>query len=115
MDYKQVILIRTDLKMGKGKIAAQVAHASLAAYKKAGMMAKRRWESGGSKKIVVKVSNLKELIGIYNKAESYGLRPVMISDAGKTQISSGTKTCVGIGPDKEDKIDKITRNLKLLG
>ena len=113
--YKQVVVIRTDLKMGKGKIAAQVAHASLAAYKKAGLIAKRRWDAAGSKKIVVKVGSLKELIDVYNKAKDHDLKPVMISDAGKTQISSGTKTCVGIGPDKDEKIDKITKNLKLLG
>ncbi|MBU0530738.1 MAG: aminoacyl-tRNA hydrolase [Candidatus Aenigmatarchaeota archaeon] len=115
MEYKQVILIRTDLKMGKGKIAAQVAHAALESYKIADPDIRKKWEETGSRKIIVKVSSLKELMDVYKKAKSTGLRTVLIKDAGKTQIRSGTATAVGIGPDREGKIDEITRNLKLLG
>ena len=114
MSYKPVIIIRTDLKMGKGKIAAQVAHASLGAYIKAGFIAKKRWESTGSKKVVLKVAGLDELMGLYKKAADLKLNPSIIRDAGKTQIKEGTVTCLGIGPEKEEKL-AFTKHLKLLG
>lgn len=113
--YKQVIAIRTDLKMGKGKIAAQVAHASLEAYKRTGFLSKRKWDKSGHKKIVVKVSGVKQLMEVHRKAVQAGLTSCIIMDAGRTQIEQGTTTAVGIGPDEEEKIDKITKNLKLLG
>ena len=112
--YKQVIVVRSDVKMGKGKLAAQTSHASLYAYKKSGFFAKRAWENQGSKKVVLKAKDLNELKRIYERALKAGLPTVMITDAGKTQIQTGTITCVGIGPDKEEKIDKITGELKLL-
>ncbi len=111
---KQVIVIRTDLKMGKGKIASQVAHASIASFLKAGFFKKRRWLKEGMKKVVVKVSSEKELLEIYEKAKKMGLSAEIIRDAGHTQITPGTITALGIGPDDDEKIDKITGHLKLL-
>ncbi len=112
--YKQVIVIRSDLKIGKGKIASQAAHASLAAYKKSGFFARMRWEAGGAKKVVVKANSEKELMEIYEKARHMRLPCALIRDAGKTQIESGTATSVGIGPAEEKRIDAITKHLKLL-
>ena len=57
---KQVIIMRNDLKMGKGKIAAQACHASIAAYKKADPLKIKLWERDGAKKVVLKVNSLKE-------------------------------------------------------
>jgi len=112
--YKQVIIIRKDIKMGSGKIAAQASHASLEAYKKADAKAKKEWESGGSKKVVVGAGSFKELFALYEQAHTAKLPCAMISDAGKTQLEKGTITALGIGPAEEKRLDKITGKLKLL-
>ena len=111
---KQAIVIRTDLKMGKGKIAAQASHASLSAYLKSDSYSRKAWVLHGMKKIVVKVSGEKELVNLFVKAKKEKLPSAIISDAGLTQVKSGDRTAVGIGPASDDIIDKITGNLKLL-
>ena len=111
--YKQVIVIRKDLGMGKGKLAAQAAHASLAAYKKASPVIRELWEEDGSKKVVVGVKNKEELFLIFERVKK-NLPAALIKDAGLTQIKSGEVTALGIGPAKEEEIDNITGNLKLL-
>jgi PTH2 family peptidyl-tRNA hydrolase len=114
---KQVIVVRADLKMGKGKLAAQVAHASVSALLKAeNMMAEvvNKWFEEGQPKIVVKVSGLEELKSIYEKAASKGLPTVLVVDRGLTQLEPGTPTCVGIGPAPSKLIDEVTGKLKLL-
>lgn len=114
---KQVIVVRSDLKMGKGKLAAQVAHASLTAFLESMMKDEsktRIWLEEGQKKVVLKVNNLEELMEIYKKAREKGLCAVLVEDKGLTQLESGTITCVGIGPDEDEKIDEITSKLKLL-
>jgi len=111
---KQVIVVRSDLKMGKGKLAAQVAHASLEAYKKAGKEKVKVWEAAGSKKIVVKVDSLEELLDLERKAEELKIPNALIRDAGLTQLEEGTITCLGLGPDEDEKIDRLTGKLKLL-
>lgn len=111
---KQVMVIRTDLKMGKGKIAAQSCHASLGAYKRADKNIIRKWESEGEKKVVVKVGSLRELYEIYEMVKNTDIPSYLVQDAGRTELPSGTVTCLGIGPDEDEKIDKITDELKLL-
>ncbi len=111
---KQAIVIRTDLGMGKGKIAAQASHASLASYLKSDSYSRKAWVLHGMKKIVVKVSDEKELAKMFAKAKAMKLPCSIISDAGLTQVSSGDRTAVGIGPASDEAIDKITGNLKLL-
>ena len=112
--YKQVILVRKDLKMDKGKIAAQVAHASLGAYKKADVKDVIEWEAEGMKKVVVGAKNIKEFMIIKEKVKRANIPYSIIRDAGRTQTKPGTVTTMGIGPVKEEIIDKITKNLKLL-
>jgi PTH2 family peptidyl-tRNA hydrolase len=111
---KQAIVVRTDLKMGKGKIAAEVAHASLGALKVAERKKVALWEIEGQKKIVVKVGSLQELKSLCKRAGSQGLPCFLVSDAGLTQVESGSETALGIGPDEDGKIDRITKDLKLL-
>lgn len=113
-DYKQVIAARKDLRLSPGKLAAQVAHASLEAYKRADEKLKQRWESSGSKKVVVKVGSLKELMEIYQQAKDYKLPCSLIKDAGRTELPAGTATAVGIGPAEEKNINKVTGRLKML-
>ena len=111
---KQVILVRQDLKLPKGKLAAQVAHASVEAVLKSDENLVKAWRSEGMAKIVVKVKDDKELVKYFQQAKDEGLTASLITDAGKTVVAPGTKTCAAIGPDKEDKIDAITEGLKLL-
>lgn len=114
MELKQVILVRTDLKMPKGKMAAQVAHASVDAVLKSSPSKVDAWRRMGMKKIVVKVVDEKELMEYQNKAKSEKLVAAVITDAGRTVVAPGTKTCMAIGPDEEEKVDKVTSNLKLM-
>lgn len=112
-EYKQAILVRDDIKLSKGKAMTQAAHASVAAILKSHKDDIKKWQSGGMKKIVLKVRDLKELLEFKRKAEDAGLVVALITDAGKTQLEPGTVTSLAIGPDKAEKIDKITGTLKL--
>lgn len=114
---KQVIVVRSDLEMGKGKVAAQVAHASVLGaenVRKSHSDWLDGWVSGGQEKIVVKVANLKELQQIQQHAFSLNLPCSEVEDAGRTQIKAGTLTCISIGPAPKEIIDKVTGDLKLL-
>lgn len=114
---KQAIVARSDIKMGKGKLAAQAAHASLAAAEEA---MKRReewfgeWKSSGQKKVVLKVQSEEELQELYRKAKSAKLPVALIQDKGLTQLEPGTVSCLGIGPGPDDQVDALTGKLKLL-
>jgi PTH2 family peptidyl-tRNA hydrolase len=114
VEYKQVIVIRSDLKLSKGKLSVQAAHASLEAYKKADKRVCSEWESSGSKKVVVKIEDLKGLMEIYEEAKKAGLPTSLIKDAGRTELPPGTITSVCIGPAHEKDIDKITGKLKMM-
>ena len=111
---KQAILVRADLKMGKGKIASQCSHASIGAYLKAKKYNKEEWMRTGMKKIVLKVSSEKEIKEFHKLAKKEKLACELIIDRGLTQIEPGTITALGIGPEDDKKIDKLTGNLKLL-
>lgn len=112
--YKQVIIVRKDLGMDKGKIASQVAHASLESYKKSDENIRKLWEEEGSKKIVLKVDNLEELMDLKDKVKGMGIPYAVIRDAGKTQVEHGTVTSLGIGPAEEERLNRLTKDLKLL-
>ena len=116
VNIKQVIVVRTDLDMGKGKIAAQVGHACVLGaehVRKSNPNWFAEWWQG-QEKVVVKVSSLKELDQIKENAILLNIPWSEVTDAGHTQISPGTTTCISLGPAPEDLIDKITGNLKLL-
>ena len=141
MKVKQVIVVRKDLKMRKGKIAAQVAHASLGAilsqmekqeylhtdecdvvtpcyvhamiYKKGS--AADNWINGMFTKVVVSCDSEKELLDMYKKAKNKGLIATLITDSGKTEFhGKATHTCLAVGPDLADEIDEVTGHLPLL-
>jgi PTH2 family peptidyl-tRNA hydrolase len=112
--YKQVILVRQDLKLPKGKMSVQVAHASVDAALESDREVIKKWRREGMKKIVLKVANLDEMRKYLDKAEKMGLIASLITDAGLTTIEPNTVTCLAIGPDLEDKIDKITGHLKII-
>ncbi len=110
---KQVILARKDLKMEKGKLAVQVAHASLKAALKTEKKFLNEWIDSGMKKVVLKVDSKKDLVKFKNLAEISGLKAALITDAAKTFFKKPTTTCLAIGPDTEEKIDEITGNLPM--
>ena len=113
--YKQAILVRQDLKMPKGKMSTQVAHASVDAVLKSDKDIVEEWKGEGSKKVVLKVADKQELIKYKKLADKNKLVNSLITDAGKTFfIFPGETTCLAIGPDKEDKIDKVTGELRLI-
>jgi len=111
--YKQVLVVRKDIRMGVGKIAAHVSHASLDAAFLAEPKVIELWRKEGAKKIVVKVNSLKEIQELQKKLKKKKILHVVIKDAGLTQLKKGTITVLGIGPVKEKTIDKITGKLKL--
>jgi PTH2 family peptidyl-tRNA hydrolase len=117
VEIKQVIVVRMDVKMGKGKLAAQVAHAAIAAAEESrGMRGSwyQGWKEQGQAKVVVKAAGEAELQELFKKARAMGLPSSLIQDAGHTQLEPGTVTCLGIGPAPAETIDRLTGQLKLL-
>jgi PTH2 family peptidyl-tRNA hydrolase len=114
MPLKQVILIRDDLKLPKGKMAAQAAHASVEAVLRSEKDKVKEWRMEGMGKIALKVENKAELYKFLQLAKDNDLTSALITDAGKTVIAPGTETCLAIGPDDEEKIDELTGKLKLM-
>jgi len=113
-ELKQIILVRTDLKMSKGKIAAQAAHAAVEAVLTSNKKLVKAWRDTGMKKIALQVDSEAELMKYYQLAMENDLNASLIRDAGRTEIAAGSKTCVAIGPDAEAKINKVTSELKIL-
>jgi PTH2 family peptidyl-tRNA hydrolase len=144
VEYKQVIIVRKDLNMRKGKIAAQVAHASMAVlldsmtlsiYDKLVIegrdMVKKdfverrllleqghpmaNWLSGSFTKVCVYVESEADLLKYYTLAKAADIPTSLIKDAGRTEFDGvPTHTCVAVGPEASDQIDKITGELPLL-
>jgi len=112
--YKMTIVVRTDLKMPKGKLATMAAHAAVDATLKSSSMKIKEWRKQGMKKVILKVSSEKELLSYQKKAKKLNIITTTIKDAGKTFFKEPTYTCLALGPESEEKIDKITRTLKLL-
>ncbi|MFC1648792.1 peptidyl-tRNA hydrolase Pth2 [Nanoarchaeota archaeon] len=114
MEYKQALVVRMDLKLPKGKMAAQAAHASSEAVLRSDKEKVKKWRNQGQMKVVLKASGLKELRQLNKDAKELGLVTALITDAGKTVIMPGTVTCLGIGPDEAEKVDKVLGHLKLV-
>src|SRR5208283_3234756 len=110
-EIKQAIIVRTDLEMSRGKIAAQAAHASLMSYFEAERKDKataKRWLDTGEKKIVLKVSDEEALVKLYRAFEFRKVPCALVSDAGLTEIPPGLKTALGIGPWTSKDINEFT-------
>lgn len=123
---KQVIVMRHDLKMRRGKQIAQGAHASMAFLTRrlslSGQLSldefseiEREWLSGAFAKVCCRVNSEDELLAIYEAALAAGLEVHLITDSGRTEFhGQPTRTCLAIGPDDAAKIDPITGTLELL-
>lgn len=116
LEYKQVIIIRKDIHMSVGKIAAQVAHAAVTAAIYTQNNKREwfeKWFAEGQKKVILKVESKDELINLWNIVKSE-IPSVLIHDRGLTELPPGTLTALGIGPAPEQLVDKHTRSLPLL-
>ncbi len=112
-ELKQVIIIRKDLKLPKGKSAAQAAHASVEAVLRSDKSMVLKWRNQGMKKIVLTVDDLQSVHKYVQFAKEAGVVSATITDAGRTCVEPGTLTCAAIGPDEEAKVDRITGDLKM--
>lgn len=114
---KMVFVINHELKMGKGKIAAQVGHAAVKATLQSGELRPElldAWLSTGQKKVCVKADDVRQLEQIEQQAKHHQILTSKIYDAGHTQIPAGSYTVLALGPDEEEKLDALTGELKLL-
>lgn len=115
-EFKMILVVRNDLKMGKGKVAAQCSHAAVSAYKQVrarNPSLLKQWEYCGQPKVVVKAPDEDTLIDLLGHAKEVGLPVSLIQDAGRTQVTPGSRTVLGIGPGPADLIDRVTGDLKL--
>ena len=110
---KQAIVARADLGMGEGKLAAQVAHASLQAYEEADGKTQRAWKGEGQKKVVLRADSESQLHELAEKARIEGLPHSLVRDAGHTELEPGTTTALAVGPDDDDRVDAVTGDLSL--
>jgi len=116
-EYKMVIVTRKDLKLSKGKLAAQVAHAAVTCAletKKHNNKWFQKWMREGAKKAIVKTDHVDDFSKLKQLADNLKIESIIISDAGHTEIPSGTKTVLGLGPAPTNLIDQITGDLSLL-
>ncbi len=112
---KQVIVVDEALRLPRGKLAAQVAHAALGAFLAAPVSSQRAWLAAGMPKVVVRCESSNALASIEADVQAAKLPYVVVRDAGHTVVPVGTKTCIGIGPADNESLDRITGALKLVG
>jgi len=119
-EYKQAIVLRGDIKMSKGKAAAQAAHAAVEAVliildsdNPIWHKWLREWRREGQKKVVLKARDEKELLELFESAKRLGLPVSIIRDAGRTELPPGTLTAIAIGPAPAPLVDRVTGKLKL--
>lgn len=112
-DLKQAIIIRADLKLPKGKAAAQTAHASVEATLRSSKDVVDDWHAAGMKKVVLKVPDEQSLLRLQQDAKRKGLVASIITDAGKTVVAPGTRTALALGPAPEQDVDALVGDLSL--
>jgi peptidyl-tRNA hydrolase len=111
---KQVVVVNESLGLPRGKLAAQTAHAAVAAFLSATPRAQSAWLSEGMPKVVLACGSEAELLEILARAVAERLPAELIRDAGRTVLPESTPTCIGIGPAEDATVDSITGALKLV-
>jgi peptidyl-tRNA hydrolase len=111
---KQVIVVNEALRLPRGKLAAQVAHASVGALLGARPDAQRAWFMDGMPKVVLHGDDEAMLVRLHDQAVAAGVPAELIRDAGRTVVAAGTITCLGLGPAPIEAIDAITGELRLV-
>ena len=110
-----VIVVRRDLKLPKGKLAVQAAHAAVSiTMKTRSTPAFKEWLVIGQKKVAVWAEDEKHLLAIKRAAEDRDLPTVLVKDAGRTVVAAGTTTCIAIGPSDADELEPVTGELPLV-
>lgn len=112
--FKQVIVVNKSLGMSQGKLAAQVAHASILSLFEASEDIAAGWLDNSYPKIVLQVESTQDLLDLQEKANDLKLPSALVIDEGRTEISNGSITCLGIGPSTKELIDEVTGELRLL-
>lgn len=111
---KMMIVMRTDLGMGTGKMIAQAGHAIIDVLISPDASFLSTWFDTGMKKVCVAAESEEQLLQAVAKAQELGIPAALTTDSGLTQVEPGTKTCAAIGPAKDKLIEKVTGSLKLL-
>ncbi|XP_037950156.1 peptidyl-tRNA hydrolase 2, mitochondrial [Teleopsis dalmanni] len=116
---KLALVVRGDIKMSKGKTAAQCAHAAIMCYQEAqNNNAKQQllnaWTYTGQPKIVLRINSYEDIIALQKQAANINVVAAVVKDAGHTELAPGTPTVLGVGPDTVERIDKLVAHLKLL-
>ncbi|KDD77140.1 PTH2 peptidyl-tRNA hydrolase [Helicosporidium sp. ATCC 50920] len=116
-ELKMVLVVNESLKMGKGKIGAQCAHAAVGlveevAFSEPGLL--NAWARGGQAKICLRGLDTPQLKALRAEARRQGLATYLVQDAGRTQVEPGSRTVLAIGPAPKSQIDLVTGDLKLL-
>lgn len=111
---KQIIIVNESLKLPRGKLAAQVAHAAVAAFLEASDKARRLWLTEGMPKVVLRSETTDEIMRFEETAKKRGIPVYLVHDAGRTVVPAGTVTCLGLGPASDEELDAITGELKLV-
>jgi peptidyl-tRNA hydrolase, PTH2 family len=114
MPTKQVIVVNEELQLPRGKLAAQVAHASVASFLVADLAIRDEWINEGMPKVVLACPSRAHILELQSRARSAHLPVALIEDAGRTVVPAGTATCLGIGPSNPQAIDSITGALPLV-
>lgn len=110
---KQVLVVNKSLNLPKGKLAAQAAHAAVAAFLEAAEDAQNLWLEDGMPKVVVAAADAQALLDLQAAAAALGIPNSLIEDAGRTVVPEGTITCLGLGPAEDARLDEVTGELKL--
>lgn len=113
-NFKQVIVVNKSLGMSQGKLAAQVAHASILSLFEAPEDIAAGWLDNSYPKIVLQVESTQDLLDLQEKANELNLPSALVIDEGRTELSNGSITCLGIGPSTKEVIDEVTGDLRLL-
>ena len=115
---KQIIVIRMDLikegKMSIGKTIGQACHASNMSFLNSDGEIRQKWiDENNYKKIILQAKSEKELLKLKKKCEDNNIPHFLVKDLGYTELEPNTITALCIGPDYSEKIDKITKRLRL--
>ncbi len=116
-ECKMVLCVRMDLKMGKGKIAAQCCHATLGVFKKLWRKRDpvlRQWEDCGQPKVTLQVPDEQAMLELYARAKEAGVPTYIVVDAGRTQVAPNSRTVMAVGPAPVADVNTVTGGLKLL-
>lgn len=116
IEMKLAVVVRKDLGMTAGKMAAQCCHAALSAVsevKSRDPQMLRDWKRQGAPIIILRTNNLASLREVHEKAKDKNVAASTVCDAGRTEVEGGTVTCLGIGPAASEKCDQVTRRCRL--